>query len=103
METEFRHKIRNELYDLMIYDSGPDETVAHTIVKRTACYVYVRQFCDRPGRIDPGHLVRFSVADLERDGRDWNAANRMLLYTRPLPHWPLMPAIVTTPEPLAIR
>jgi hypothetical protein len=108
--TTFRHKIGSELYDLFIHDGpympggGCEETVTYTIVKRTARYVYVHTGCDRPSRLYPGeHLARFSVDELERTGRAWNASHRMSLHTRPMPHWPLMPAIVTTPERLAIQ
>ncbi len=51
---------------------------------------------------DARRLARFSIADLESTGQAYNRANRMLLYTRPLPHWPLMPAEVRAPGQQAI-
>jgi hypothetical protein len=99
--TDFKFVIGDALYDLYTpYDSGDDETWEYPVVKRTERYVYVY---DCPWRDFARRLVRFSIADLERDGQAWNAANRMLLYTRPLPHWPHMPPIVRKPVPLALE
>jgi hypothetical protein len=100
--NEFRHKIGDELYDLE-YHEGADgriheETVAYPIVRRTERYVYVnsRHAWERQ------KIIRFSVDDLERAGRAYSAANHFGVNVRPLPHWPLMPAIVRKPEHLAI-
>ena len=96
MTGEFRHKIGDALYDLLTHDQplreggGCEETVMYTIAKRTARFVYVHEFCDRPWRIHPGSLVRFSVAELELTGRAWNQSHRMGLHTRPMPHWPIL-------------
>lgn len=97
---EFRHKITDVLYDLVTYEDHdiPDETVTYPVVKITERYVWVRG----RHRWDSERLYRFSRDDLERTGRAWNAANRLGLNVRPLPHWPLMPAVVTKPEQLAI-
>jgi len=99
--TEFRHAITDVLYDLVIYESSqfPDETVTYPVAKITERYVWVR------GRHswDADRLMRFSRDDLERTGRAWNRPHRLGLYVRPLPHWPLMPAIVTKPGPPAIE
>jgi hypothetical protein len=100
--TTFRHTIGDALYDLHIpYDDylAPEETLMYTIVKRTAKFVYVRS----RHSWERDKLIRFSVADLERTGEAWNAANRMLLHTRPMPNWPLMPAVVSKPDQLAIE
>jgi hypothetical protein len=92
----FQHKIGDALYDLHTYEQplreggGCEVTVMHTIVKRTERFVYVYELCDHPGRIYPGRLARFSVADLERDGVGFNRAHRLMLHTRPMPHWPLL-------------
>lgn len=102
----FRHKIGDALYDLFTHEQplheggGCDETVMYTIVKRTERFVYVHEFCDRPWRIHPGGLVRFSVAELEAKGRGWNQAHRMSLHTRPMPHWPLLVLSVETANQL---
>lgn len=92
----FCHKIGDALYDLVDHDQplreGDDceETVMYTIAKRTERYVYVHEFCDRPWRIHPGRLVRFSIDELERKGHGWNRTHRMGVHTRPMPHWPLL-------------
>lgn len=98
MTAEFRHKIGDSLFDLWEWDGFGPETIEYPILRRTDRYFYIQ------GRLlaDEGHLIRFSVAELERDGRAWNAANRMALYTRPLPHWPLMPPEVRVPQRLVI-
>ena len=83
------HTIGDCLYYLHTpYDDGPEEVRMCPILKRTTRYVYVDadQHLVRRER----RLVRFSVADLEANGEAWNRANRMLLHTRPLPHWPLL-------------
>jgi hypothetical protein len=98
-ETEFRHKIGDALFTLHIpYDSGAEETIMYPIVKRTEHYAYVngRHYHDRD------KLIRFSVADLESKGNAYNRARHLLLHTRPLPHWPVMPAEVHKPEQRAI-
>ncbi len=102
--TEFRHKIGDCLYDLYTpyeMNDAPDEVWMYSIRRRTSRYVYVHRHPDhRPCRSDD-HLVRFAIADLETKGRAWNQANRMDLYTRPLPHWPLL--VVSIDRQRALR
>jgi hypothetical protein len=99
--TEFRHKVGDALYELYTpYDDylAPEQTISYRIVKRTDRFVYVH------GRLysTRDKLIRFSIEDLETEGHAWNRPHRMFLYTRPLPHWPLMPAVVSKPEQPAL-
>ena len=89
--TEFRHKIGDCLYDLYTpyeMNDAPDEVRMYPILKRTDRYVYVD--ADEHLLRRERRLARFSVADLESKGHASNRPNRMLLYTRPLPDWPLL-------------
>jgi hypothetical protein len=89
LATEFRHKITDALYDLVHpyeCNDAPDYVVMHPVVKVTERYVWVhgRHHWDRE------RLMRFSRDDLERKGCAWNRPNRLTLYTRPMPDWPLL-------------
>jgi hypothetical protein len=99
--TEFRHKVGDALYELYTpYDDNlvPQQTISYPIVRRTGRFVYVH------GRLysTRDKLIRFSIEDLETTGRAWNRPHQMSLYTRPLPHWPLMPIVVSKPEQPAL-
>lgn len=101
--TEFRHKIGDYLYDLFTDPDGqiPDRVRCYPVVKITRCFVDVHG--DPDGAMCWRDMTfRFSREDLEVKGRAWNRAHRMALYTRPLPDWPRMDAIVTKPETLAL-
>lgn len=99
-EPEFRHTIGDCLYELHIpyeMNDAPDEVRIWPIAKKTDRYVYVRgiHFWDED------RTYRFSREDLETKGRAWNRANRFGLYTRPLPHWPLLVVAVDGPRAIA--
>ena len=91
VDTGFRHKIGDALYDLFTpYESNdaPDYVVMYPVVKITERYVYVRG--PECFRWRAAETYRFSRAALELEGWAWNQAHRLGLRTRPMPDWPIL-------------
>jgi hypothetical protein len=97
--AEFRYTVGDCLYELYRpYECNdmPDEVIMWPVVKKTDRYVYVRgaRFYDKD------RTYRFSRADLEARGRAWHRGERVSLYARPQPDWPLLVVSVGGPRAL---
>lgn len=97
---EFTHKIGDALYDLF---EDPDGQAAsfvkvYPIARITPQFVYVHG----ASRWEHERTYRFSLSDLEADGRAWNRRHRLLLHTRPMPDWPFLVVDIRKPETLAL-
>lgn len=89
--AEFRHQIGDALYALFIpYDEGDEQTVMYPVVKTSPAYVWVRHWIDAKFAREDRNLIRFRRDELERKGSARNRKERVTLYTRPMPGWPIL-------------